>query len=96
MEAYLTDEECEDVVQEAVYITQSMLEVIGEIAETVWATQAGLAIGQCGEIGGGEKSAVEVVEADEPNMRWLLLKLVLPMGVAELIAGASRAVTTGI
>ena len=91
MEAYLTDEECEDVVQEAVCITQSMLEVIGEIAETVGATQAGLTIGQYGEIGGGEKSAVEVVEADERSMRWLLLQLVLPMGVAEL-----RAVTMGI
>ncbi|KAK3174192.1 hypothetical protein OEA41_001436 [Lepraria neglecta] len=96
VEAYLTDEECEDVVQEAVYIMQSMLEVVGEIAETVGTRQAGLAIGQYGEIGRGEKSTVEVAEADEPSMRWLFLKHVLPMGMAELIAGASRAVTTGI
>lgn len=52
-----------------------MYEVVGEIAETVGTTQAGLALGQYGEIGGGEKSALEVAEVDKPSMRWLLLNM---------------------
>ena len=90
MEGCLTGQEREEVVQEAVYIMDAMMEVVEEIAETVEREDPRLkAAGRSLEEHSG-------VERDEPSMRWLGLKHILPMGMFELITGASKAVMMGI
>ena len=99
VEPCLTDGEKEEVVQEAVLVMQTMVEVVKDISHDVGsgrdAKQAGLANGQDTHIKRG-KSAVQRAAEDELSMSWLLLRHVLPMGMAELIRGARRAVLTGI
>lgn len=94
IEANLTEAEKEEVVQGAVSIMQSITGVVVEISEVVGtglpAATGFIAAGQ--RVDGG----VDGRERDEPSMRWLLLKHVLPMGMVELIAaGARTAVSVG-
>ncbi|KAL2037486.1 hypothetical protein N7G274_009767 [Stereocaulon virgatum] len=97
VELCLTDGEKEDVVQEAVLVMQTLVEVVNDISHHVGmgrdAKQAGLANGQNTQM--WEKSATQRAEEDELSMSWLLLRHVLPIGMAELIEGARRAVITG-
>ncbi len=95
VEACLTEEEKEEVVAEAVLIMQSMLEVIPEIAETVGREKAtGQTLVLPNEQDEKHKG-VGLRGGHDPGMHWLLFKHILPMGVAELIIGVSRAVTMG-
>lgn len=92
VEGTLTEGEREEVVKEAVFIMQSMIGVVGEISE-VLGTGASSVAGQ--PVGNGERTVRK--EDEEPSMRWLLLKHVLPMGMVELIAaGARSAVGVGM
>ena len=85
VEGMLTEGEREEVVREAVFVMRSVTEVVVEISEVLG---RGVSVADV-EMGGKED--------DEPSMRWLLLKHVLPMGMVELIAaGAETAVSVGI
>jgi hypothetical protein len=99
VEPCLTGGEKEEVVQEAVLVMQTMVEVVKDISHDVGsgrnAKQAGFANGQNTQIE-EEKSTVQRAEEDELSMSWLLLRQFLPMGMAELIDGARRAVIMGI
>ncbi len=86
VEGILTEAEKDEVVQEAVFIMQSMIGVVVEISE-VFGT------GLSEAAAGGRTVDDEMVDGrvhDEPSMRWLLLKHVLPMGMVELIAAGAR------
>lgn len=83
IEATLTGDEKEEVVQEAVFIMQSITGVVVEISEVIG---TGLPAAGGSRVYGG----VHGREEDEPSMRWLLLKHVLPMGMVELIAAGAR------
>lgn len=85
MEGWLTSEERDEVVQEAVYIMDAMMGVVEEIAETIGKEDP------CPKAAGRHGG----VDMDEPNVRWLCLKHILPMGMFELITGASKAVMMG-
>ena len=86
IEGFLTGEKREEVVQEAVFIMESLMGVVEEIAETVGREDPfRKAAGRHGR-----------VERDEPSVRWLCLKHILPMGMFELITGVSKAVVMGI
>lgn len=91
VEGTLTEAEKEEVVREAVFIMQSMTGVVVEISEVV-GTGNPVAAGQwVDQRLDGRK------DEDEPSMRWLLLKHVLPMGMVELIAaGARSALSVGM
>ena len=91
----LTEAEKEEVVQEAVFIMQSITEVVVEIGE-VFGTSVSAAAGFfAAELRADWR--VDGREEDEPSMRWLLLKHILPMGMVELIAaGARSAVSVGM
>ncbi|KAL9067111.1 MAG: hypothetical protein Q9161_007103 [Pseudevernia consocians] len=90
VEGVLTEGEKEEVVREAVFVMQSMTGVVEEIREAV-----GTVAAAAGQPLGDER--MDGKEHDEPSMRWLLLKHVLPMGMVELIAaGARSAVSVGI
>ena len=91
VEGTLTEVEKEEVVREAVFIMQSMTGVVVEISEVV-GTGNPVAAGQwVDQRLDGRK------DEDEPSMRWLLLKHVLPMGMVELIAaGARSAISVGM
>ena len=86
MEGWLTDEEREEVIQEAVYIMDSLLGVVKEISETVGSKNPSRRA--AGRHGG--------VEGDEPSVRWLCLKHILPMGMFELITGTNKAIVMGV
>ncbi len=90
MEGYLTGQEREEVVQEAKYIMDTMIEVVKEIAETVEREDS------CLKAAGRSLERHSGVERDETSVRWLGLKHILPMGMFELITGASKAVMMGI
>ena len=101
VEGVLTGGEKDDIVHEAVCIMQFMVGVVEEIATAVGGdgrfTQHEFAAGQHrNTVNGAGASGVELQVGDEPSMWWLLLKHCLPMGIAELIAGASKAVTMGM
>ena len=73
-------------MQEAGFVMQSM---IGVVVETCEMFGTGLSEGAAG----GRTVHDETVDGrahDEPSMRWLLLKHVLPMGMVELIAAGAR------
>lgn len=90
IEATLTEAEKEEVVQEAVFIMRSITGVVVEISEVIG---TGLSAAAGLRVDGG----VHEREEEEPSMRWLLLKHVLPMGMVELIAaGARSAVSVGM
>ena len=86
IEEWLTGEEREEVVQEAVFIMESLMGVVEEIAETVGKEDP------CPKAAGRRGG----VERDEPSVRWLCLKHILPIGMFELITGVSKAVVMGI
>ena len=86
IERWLTGEERDEVMQEAVYIMDSLLGVVKEIAEAVGSENT------CREAAGRH----EGVEGDGPSVRWLCLKHILPMGMFELITGTSQAVVMGV
>lgn len=90
LEGCLTVQEREDVVQEATYIMDTMLAVVEEIAEIVERENP------CYKAARRSLERFNGVESDEPSMRWLVLKHILPMGMFELITGASKAVMMGI
>ncbi len=86
VEGILTEAEKEEVVQEAVFIMQSMIDVVVEISEL-------FGTGLSEAAAGGRTVDDETVDGrvhDEPSMQWLLLKHVLPMGMVELIAAGAR------
>lgn len=91
VEGTLTEAEKEEVVREAVFIMQSMAGVVVEISEVI-GTGNPVAAGQwVDQRLDGRK------DEDEPSMRWLLLKHILPMGMVELIAaGARSAISVGM
>ena len=86
IEGWLTGEERDEVVQEAVFIMDSLMGVVEEIAETV------------GREDLFEKATARHggVEGDEPSVRWLCIKHILPMGMVELITGTSKAIMMGV
>ena len=90
MEGCLTGQEREEVVQEAKYIMDTMMEVVEEIADTVKREDL------CLKAAGRSLERHNGAERDEPSVRWLGLKHILPMGMFELITGASKAVMMGI
>ncbi|KAK0507898.1 hypothetical protein JMJ35_009787 [Cladonia borealis] len=90
MEKRLTGQEREEVVQEATYIMDSMVGVVEEIAETVGGEDL------CHKAAGRSLERHNRAEIGEPSLWWLGLKHVLPMGMFELITGASKSVMMGI
>lgn len=95
VEDILTEAEKGEVVQEAVFIMQSITEVVVEIGEVVGTSKSAAAGLFAAELRADWR--VDGREEDEPSMRWLLLKHVLPMGMVELIAaGARSAVSAGM
>ena len=90
-EAWLSEEQKEEVVREGVFIMETMCDVVQEIA---------LVVGRVGAAGDGGEVVLEkeerwqvqcersVQQKDETAMEWLLMKHVLPMGMVELITGA--------
>ena len=86
IEGWLTGEERDEVVQEAVFIMDSLMGVVTAIAETVGREN------RCRKAAGRHGG----VEGDEPSVRWLCLKHILPMGMFELITGASKAIAMGV
>ena len=90
VEATLTEAEKEEVVQESVFVMQSMIGVVEEISGVV---SAGVSVpAVLGRRVDDERMNGQ--EDFEPSMRWLLLKHILPMGVVELIAAAARSVVS--
>ena len=90
MEGCLNGKEREEVVQEATYIMDTMVGVVEEIAEIVGEEDLCLkAAGRSLERHGG-------AESGEPSLWWLGLKHILPLGMFELITGASKAGMMGI
>ena len=85
IEGWLTGEEREEVVREAVFIMESLMGVVEEIAETVGREDP------CRKAAGRHGG----VEGEEPSVWWLCLKHILPMGMFELITGASKVVMMG-
>ena len=90
MEGYLTGQEREEIVQEATYVMDTMMEVVKEIAQIVEREDPRL------KAAGRSLASYSGVETDEPSLRWLGLKHILPMGMFELITGVSKAVMMGI
>ncbi|KAM0801929.1 hypothetical protein BDR22DRAFT_961956 [Usnea florida] len=90
VEGTLTEGERQEVVQEAVFIMRSMIELVMEISDVV-----GNGPSVATAPAAGQPAADESVDSeadDEPSMRWLLLKHVLPMGMVELMAAGARTV----
>lgn len=90
VEGTLTEGEREEVVQEAVFIMRSMIELVMEISEVVGKGMSVTAA--AGQPADDERIGGE--DVDEPSMRWLLLKHVLPMGMVELMAAGARTVVS--
>lgn len=86
LEGRLTDEQRDEVMQEAVFIMDSLMGVVEEIAETVGRENT------CRKATGWHGG----VEGEEPSVRWLCLKHILPMGIFELITGTSKAIMMGV
>ena len=92
VEGMLTEVEKEEVVQEAVFIMHSITAVVVEISEAVGTDVSMAAAGRA-----VDDERMDGRADDEPSMRWLLLKHVLPMGMVELLAaGARSAVSVGM
>ena len=85
IEGWLNDEERKGVVQEAVFIMESLMGVVEEIAEIVGRDESFRKA--AGRHGG--------VDGEELSVRWLCLKHILPMGMFELIKGAGKVVKMG-
>ena len=98
VEMALTGLEKDEVVQEAVFIMQSIIRMVKEIAEDVGGEHARSCQKQLARMSGEDDrhGRLEIQRTDELSMHWLLLKHVLPMGMAELIAGAGRALAIGM
>ena len=91
MEVLLTEREKEEVVTEAVWLMERMDAVVKEavkcLGEDVRWDQ--------GRGEGSEKQSMDPELEHATSMPWLLLKHVLPMGVAELTTGAAKVITLG-
>ena len=90
LEKCLTGQEMDEVVQEATHIMDAMLGLVEEIAQIVERRNL------CPKAAGRSLERHDGPEEDEPSLRWLGLKHILPMGMFELITGAGRAFMTGI
>lgn len=102
VEQSLTEGEEEQVVQEAVYIMGTLLGIVEEIScrvgENRCAQQAEPAAGQEANTKRDEwldDDNIQSQERDEPSMQWLLLKHILPMGMAELMSEAANLLMLG-
>ena len=93
VEGTLTEGEREEVVQEAVFIMRSMIEMVMEISEVVG---KGMSVATAAAAAGqpAADARIDGEEDEEPSLRWLLLKHVLPMGMAELMAAGARTVVS--
>ena len=92
--ACLTEKEQEDVIQEAVFVMESMLEVVTEVADAV-SMQRTAAIKSPYDSSSKATPAPQAND-DDPSIRVLLLKHILPMGMMELLSGAASAITRGL
>ena len=90
LEECLTGQEMEEVVEEATYIMDAMMGVVEEIAKFLERSYS------CPKAAGRSLERHDGPEKDESTLRWLGLKHILPMGMFELITGASKAVMMGI
>ena len=90
LEKCLTGQEMEEVVQEAAHIMDAMMGLVEEIAQIVERRNS------CPKAAGRSLERHDGPQRDEPSLRWLGLKHILPMGMFELITGASKAVMMGI
>ena len=91
IDSHLHETEREDVIEEAVFIMRSMIGIVEEIAEAVDANAVK-------ELAGGKRAVDSVRKTvlpnqQEPSIQWLPLKHILPMGLAELLTGAAKAVS---
>ncbi|KAL6712714.1 hypothetical protein ACLMJK_009736 [Lecanora helva] len=91
VEALLTEEQKQEVVQEGKFIMNSMGSVVQEIAEVVGTNCSKIHVTRKSGGQSAEMTAQQQPEYD-PSMQQLLLKHILPMGMVELIAGAASLV----
>ncbi len=103
VERSLTEGEKEQVVQEAVYIMGALIgiveEISGRVGENRCAKQAEPAAWQEANTKRDawlDDDNIQSQERDEPSMQWLLLKYILPMGMAELVSEAANMLMLGL
>lgn len=96
-EKALSEDERKEVVDEAVWIMDTMVEVVGEMADMLGKdlgsedAKSRPAVASAPGAIDGRKGGTELAEE---SMRWLLLKHILPMGLVELlISGAGLLVS---
>lgn len=97
VEAWLTEEERGEVVDEGVVVMREMVGVVAEIAEGVGGGEAAGKQGGLGKRQDGVGMEVGVKGGGGLSLGQLLMKHILPVvGMVELITGASKAIATGM